>query len=244
MKSLVLLLSLISISVTATDYLNGNGMFNSSSQLNAWNWVDSSAYTSSITTENGTTFLSLTKPTSSSANYDDGLYYYFGDQKPQHVHLKINTNSSSLEAGDIRLVQLESSSDFTKNSETDSLFFRFGFYNYMRLNLGDMMYKFNAKTWYTLDFIFNWDGQAIALYVDNQFVGNEEFFYDTNIEYTNAIMLYNLAPETTTKIYDLEVCDVRCSNGANLEYNAGYLMNTRTALGIYLAILSGLMLIM
>ena len=187
------------------DYLKGAGIFNAASNLSSWKWVNQTGYNATITTVNTVSYLSLTKSNTSSPNFDDGLYYYFGDQKPEHIHVEINVASSSKEAGDIRLVKISPTGNFTKESEKDSVFFRFGFYNYMRLNLADMVNKFDADVWYTLDFILNWDRQAIALYVNNTFIANEEFYYTGRIDGANAIILYNLAPGTTTKIANLEV---------------------------------------
>ena len=49
------------------------------------------------------------------------------------------------------------------------MFFWFGFYDYMRLNLHDMVEKYEKDKWYQLDFLFNWDDQKIALYIDEEF---------------------------------------------------------------------------
>jgi hypothetical protein len=96
MKLIGFLAALLGVSL-ATDYLGGNGIFSATSQLTAWNWVNSSNYVATIETSDSRTYLSLTKPSTASNNFDDGLYYYFGNERPVQIHIEISTNSASNE---------------------------------------------------------------------------------------------------------------------------------------------------
>ena len=92
-------------------------------------------------------------------------------------------------------------SGFDKEEDSDSLFFRFGFYDYMRLNLHDMVMKYEEEVWYQLDFLFDWEQRKVALFVDGTWSNTQKFFYqDAEIESANAIILYNLAPDTRCNI--------------------------------------------
>ena len=215
-------------SINAVDYLGGNGIFNDSAQLTAWlNASDPSPYNNPTiyTDNNGDTYLNLTKPGTSAANFNDGIYYHFGNHTPQHIHYEVSTNNITAESGDIRLVQLSDSASFSRINERDSLFFRLGFYGYVRFNLKEMVMKYTNGTWYTVDFILDWNRKKIALYIDNNFKTNQKFYYDEDITYANAIILYNLAPDTTSLIRNLEVCDVRWSRGADLQYQSAAFIN-------------------
>jgi hypothetical protein len=47
-------------------------------------------------------------------------------------------------------------------------FFRFGYFNYQKLNLVSMVNKFKNATWYKVDLIIDWKTQAVTVYVDNK----------------------------------------------------------------------------
>ena len=66
------------------------------------------------------------------------------------------------------MTKIDQNVTFTKIEDSDSLFFRCGFYDYMRLNLDDMVIKYKAENWYQLDFLFDWDEQKLAMYIDGE----------------------------------------------------------------------------
>ena len=81
----------------------------------------------------------MTKSETSNGAYDDGIYYYFGDSTPGHISLEMSTNSANVESCDVRLTSVltnqSSTSNFSKQNWTDVAFYRFGYFNYQKLNL-------------------------------------------------------------------------------------------------------------
>ena len=99
------------------------------------------------------------------------------------------------------------------------MFFRFGYFKYIKLNLFDMVLKYEPLRWYKFDFIFNWGKGTIAIYINDAYFSTQPFFYeDSSIPKANAIMLYNLAPGTKVYVKDLMVCEDRCTGGEELAY--------------------------
>ena len=46
--------------------------------------------------------------------------------------------------------------DLSKVEFSDIIFFRFGFYNYIKLNTESMVHKFNRDEWYTVNLLINY----------------------------------------------------------------------------------------
>lgn len=172
--------------------------------------MNKTAYTNSIITNGTDGYLTLTKIVDSVFSYDDGMYYYFGDSNPQHIHFEILTYEGIKETGDFRLVYLDpgklSSNSFSKYDNSDSIFFRFGFYNFIRVNLEDLVYSFEPVRWYIVDLLLNWDDQKVAIFIGGQYILTVDFFYSTNnIPKCNAIMIYNLTPNSKIKLSNLQI---------------------------------------
>jgi hypothetical protein len=55
-----------------------------------------------------------------------------------------------------------------KEEWTDVFFYRFGYFNYQKLNLQSMIHKFEEDVWYQVDLIINWDEQRVNVYVDGE----------------------------------------------------------------------------
>ena len=94
------------MTIDPRDLLEGNGIFNTSSQLDSWVVINASAYTYQVNTEGA--YLELSK--SGDGNYDDGLYYYFGkhgQDSTLQVSAMVSTNNPDVESCDIRLTQVE-----------------------------------------------------------------------------------------------------------------------------------------
>ena len=91
-------------------------------------------------------YIEMYKLLEANGMYDDGIYYFFGDAKPQHVRVKLQTDNPDIETCDVRLTSLNVStgiiSNFTKVEWHDVFFYRFGYFNYQKLNLIDMVKKF------------------------------------------------------------------------------------------------------
>lgn len=73
--------------------------------------------------------------------YDDGIFYYFGDSKPQHITVQMQTSNPDIESCDLRLTSINQNVTFFYNKIAwqDVAFFRFGYFNYMKLNLVSMV---------------------------------------------------------------------------------------------------------
>lgn len=65
-------------------------------------------------------------------------------------------------------VSLPARENFTKVAWQDVAFFRFGYFNYQKLNLVSMVNKFKNGTWYKVDLLIDWDTKTVTVYVDNK----------------------------------------------------------------------------
>lgn len=151
-------------------------------------------------------YLKLHKVEEAIGLYDDGLYLTFNDSQPQHITLQLNTDSPDIESCDVRLTYDNLTVEGLNKVEwQDSVFFRFGYFNYMKLNLMSMVQMFTNDTWYQIDLLLDWTNQVVTVYVDNQQMASDKFFTNskTTISAANTIILYNLAPATTCKIKNL-----------------------------------------
>ena len=110
------------------------------------------------------------------------MYYYFGDATPKHLRFKIITYDGLKEAGDIRLVDIKEGDiyDRSKIDESDSVFFRFGFFEFIRLNLENMVEKYEAARWYDVDIIIDWDKQGVSIYINDDYITSTGFFHKDN----------------------------------------------------------------
>lgn len=92
-----------------------------------------SAY-SSFSTDSGSSssYLAMAKLNQSNGAYDDGIYYYFGPNTPEHIRLEMKTDSPDVESCDIRLTTINDTTSlvYRKIPWQDVAFFRFGYYNY------------------------------------------------------------------------------------------------------------------
>lgn len=85
--------------------------------------INQTAYNISIDTyedgnEQPVNVLKLTKHATARGAYDDGIYYFFGDKKPNHITLKMRTDNPSVESCDLRLTTVK-----TVNGSVDNLNF-------------------------------------------------------------------------------------------------------------------------
>lgn len=102
--------------------------------------------------------------------------------------------------------------NFSKNQWQDVAFFRFGYFNYQKLNLVSMVNKFVDKQWYKVDLLINWDNQDVTIYVNETMLASDKFFTNskTTIRSANALILYNLTPGGRCSIRALQACDRFC----------------------------------
>ena len=104
-------------------------------------------------------------------------------------------------------------SNFTKLDQWhDVAFFRFGYFNYQKMNLVSMVNPFTNGTWYKVDLIIDWNAQAVTVYVNDTQLASDSFFTNskTTIATANAIVLYNLTPGGHCWIKQLMACADRC----------------------------------
>ena len=85
-------------------------------------------------------YLELHKLEDAQGMYDDGIFYYFNDSSPQHVSFQLYTDSGDVESCDVRLTTDNITlPGLNKEPWQDVAFFRFGYFNYMKLNLMSMV---------------------------------------------------------------------------------------------------------
>jgi len=48
---------------------------------------------------------------------------------------------------------------------SDLILFRLGWFNYMKLNTGNMIQKFEKDVWYTVNLILNYETQRVSVYI-------------------------------------------------------------------------------
>ncbi len=136
----------------------------------------------------------IEKSPDSQGSYDDGIFIRFGEKRPQHITLEMYTEDGEIETCDLRLTTVENATklntttpttgsptnatkppvslpareNFTKVAWQDVAFFRFGYFNYQKLNLVSMVNKFKNGTWYKVDLLIDWDTKTVTVYVDNK----------------------------------------------------------------------------
>ena len=145
----------------------------------------------------------------SNGAFDDGIYYYFGPNTPEHIRLEMKTDSPNVESCDVRLTTINDTTNlvYRKIPWTDVAFFRFGYYNYQKMNLVSMVNMFVGNTWYPVDLLIDWNAQTVTVYVNDTAtpLASDIFFTKsgTNVPSANTIVLYNLTPGTTCSIRNL-----------------------------------------
>jgi hypothetical protein len=104
---------------------------------------------------------------------------------------------------------------FERKLDSDALFFRAGYFNYLKVNSESMIHKSEPNTWYQIDLLLDWDLQNVSVYVDGVGKSAEPFFVarKTVLESVNAVAIYNLSPGSTCNFKELEICDTDlCAN--------------------------------
>lgn len=91
---------------------------------------------------------------------------------------------------------------FTKIPWQDVFFFRFGYFNYQKMNLVSMVNMFKQDVWYTVDLLIDWPKQTVTVYVDRELKASDIFFTKkkTEVPSANTLVLYNLTPGSTCHI--------------------------------------------
>ena len=136
--------------------------------MSKWEWVNESAYNYGIQTEGNITFLNMEKAEESSLAFNDGMFYLFNESVPKHIVFNTRPNTNNSELGDIRLTKVDKNTSTNgtfqiATKDTDAVFFRFGFFSFIRLNFKDLVSKYDIGKWYRIDFIIDWEGQKVSL---------------------------------------------------------------------------------
>jgi hypothetical protein len=119
-----------------------------------------------------------------------------------------STNATTTTTNSSAKVTLPARENFTKIAWQDVAFFRFGYFNYQKLNLVSMVNKFKNGTWYKVDLLLDWTSQAVTVFVDGQQLASDKFFTNgkTKIKSANSLVLYNLTPGGRCRVKSLMVC--------------------------------------
>lgn len=124
------------------------------------------------------------------------------------------TTDTTNKATTSQTTTLPARENFTKVAWQDVAFFRFGYFNYQKLNLVSMVNKFKNGTWYKVDLLIDWNTQSVTIYIDNKQLASDKFFTNskTTIKTANSIVLYNLTPGGKCRVKSLMVCPDRCDS--------------------------------
>ena len=106
------------------------------------------------------------------------------------------------------------------------IFFRFGFYNYVKVNAERGQKQFlevrpSVDTWNRYDFLLDWEDGMTKLYVDGNYKHSFVFFEavdrfwftedkDPIYNGVDSIVLYNLSPGVTSSFAEVQLCAELC----------------------------------
>ena len=70
----------------------------------------------------------------------------------------MKTDSADVESCDLRLGTVyENEGELIKNKSLDVVFFRFGYFQYLKMNLVNMVKKFDKDIWYHINLLMDWN---------------------------------------------------------------------------------------
>lgn len=94
---------------------------------------------------------------------------------------------------------------YVKKEFSDVAFFRLGYFDYLKLNTQNMLLKFEAEKWYTVDLVLNYDEQRVSIYVDNEPLKSDAFFTQRKEKLSNgnAVSIYGLSPLSNSKFRNI-----------------------------------------
>lgn len=104
------------------------------------------------------------------------------------------------------------SKEFKKVEFSDVVFFRLGYFDFLKLNTQNMIMKFEEKTWYSVDLILNYDDQRVSIYVNDKPYKSASFFTQRKekLDSGNAISIYGLSPGGVSQFRNVKVCETLC----------------------------------
>ena len=94
---------------------------------------------------------------------------------------------------------------YVKKEFSDVAFFRLGYFDYLKLNTQNMLLKFEAEKWYSVDLVLNYDEQRVSIYVDNEPLKSDTFFTQRKEKLSegNAVSIYGLSPLSNSKFRNI-----------------------------------------
>ena len=109
---------------------------------------------------------------------------------------------------------------YVKKEFSDVAFFRLGYFNYQKLNVQNMLQKYDEDTWYTIDLILDYDEQRVSIYVDEKPIKSAEFFTQrkTKLDSGNAVSIYGLSPEGSSSFRNIQMCEKICPDFSDIEF--------------------------
>ena len=58
--------------------------------------------------------------------------------------------------------------EYKKIEFSDVAFFRLGYFDFAKLNLQNMLQKYEAEKWYNIDLLLDFDEQRVSIYIDEK----------------------------------------------------------------------------
>ena len=103
---------------------------------------------------------------------------------------------------------------------SDVAFFRLGYFDYAKLNVQNMLQKYEGAKEYAVDLLMDWDEQRVSIYINEKEIKSASFFTQRKdkLESANALSLYGLSPGSISKFKDVRVCQNICSPESAKEF--------------------------
>jgi hypothetical protein len=166
--------------------------------------------------------------------------------RPKHIHFEVWTDTvDMMETCDFRFysvekVEVESTGrilvdeesktaevtkspagptiEYKKKQFSDVAFFRLGYFDYLKLNTQNMLMKYEASKWFSIDLILDYDDQRASIYVNQQPLKSASFFTqrEDKLDSGNALSIYGLSPGGTSKFRNIKMCESICPEQALL----------------------------
>ena len=104
------------------------------------------------------------------------------------------------------------SKEYSAVEFSDVAFFRLGYFTYSKLNVENMLQKYEGGISYSVDLWLDWDDQRVSIYINDVPIKSAAFFTQKKdkIEHANALSIYGLSPGSTSKFRNITVCDGKC----------------------------------
>ena len=80
-----------------------------------------------------------------------------------------------------------------------------GYFDFAKLNLENMLQKYEADKWYNIDLLLDFDEQRVSIYIDNNPLKSAAFFTQRKDKLSdgNAISIYSLTPNSVSQFKNI-----------------------------------------